>query len=231
VYAPALVVFLGGPGVSWLPLAPGEVFIPQYRTSPGYVHSVNTNNTMVSLTTVDKVHSRYRTGTPANHITYINQQVANAVTAVSHDAFVNGRPVARSVMNVPQKRTEARGALPAVPAPIKNRIVGQGTPARSVPPAAIFSRPTVTSAGTPPGGNTVSRKPDPGNRQPIPIADQAPAGESLPTRNPARSHAPDLSTRTAPTSAKRKVEPQPPPLPSRARPAAKPAPEVQPKSQ
>jgi len=238
VYAPALVVFLGGPGVSWLPLAPGEVFIPQYRTSPGYVHSVNTSNTMVSLATVDKVHSRYSRGssTPSSQITYLNQQVANAVTAVSHDAFVNGRRVARSVMNVPQKRADASGALPTVPAPVNNRIAGQGTPTRSVPPAAIFNRPTVTrrpsAAVAPPTGKTVSRKPDPGNRQPIPIADQAPTGKSFPSRNPARSHAPDLSTRTPPTSAKRKVEPQAPPsVPSRARPAAKPTPEVEPKSQ
>jgi hypothetical protein len=233
VYAPALVVFLWGPGVSWLPLAPGEVFIPQYRTSPGYVHSVNTSNTMVSLATVDKVHSRYRTGTPANHITYVNQQVTNAVTAVSHDVFVNGRPVARSVMNVPQKRTEPAGALPTVPAPGRNRIAGQGTPARSVPPAAIFNRPRVTrrpsAAVAPPGGKTVSRRTGPVSRQPRPIADQAPTGKSHPWRNPARSHAPDLSTSTPPSSAKRKVEPQaPPPVPSRARPTAKPAPEVQP---
>ncbi len=237
VYAPALVVFLGGPGVSWLPLAPGEVFIPRYHTSPGYVHRVNTSNTMVSLATVDKVHSRYPTGssTPANQITYLNQQVANAVTAVSHDAFVNGRPVARSLMNVPQKRTEAGGVLLAVPAPVKNRIAGQGTPAQSVPPAAIFNRPTVTRrllAVTPPGGKTVSRKPGPGNRQPIPIEDQAPTGKSLPSRNPARSHAPDLSTSTPPSSAKRKVEPQTAlPATSRVRPAAKPAPEAHPKSQ
>ena len=238
VYAPALVVFLGGPGVSWLPLAPGEVFIPQYRTSPGYVHSLNMSNTMVSLATVDKVHSRYSRGssTPASQITYLNQQVANAVTAVSHDAFVSGRPVARGVMNVPQKRADASGALPTVPAPVKNRIAGQGRPARSVPPAAIFDRPTLTrslsTAVTPPTGKTPSWKPSPGNRHPIPVADQTPTGKSLPSRNPARSHTPDLSTPNPPTSARSKVEPQTAhPARSRVQPAKKPASEAQPKSE
>lgn len=228
VYAPALVVFLGGPGVSWLPLAPGEVFIPRYHTSPGYLHSVNTSNTMVSLATVDRVDSRYSGSgsTPANHITYLNRQVPNAVTAVSRDAFVNGRPVAPSVMNVPQKRSEARGPLPAVPIPIKNRIAGEGSPARSVPPAAIFNRPTVTrrlsSSVAPPSGKTVSRKPGPGNRQPIPIADQVPTAKSLPPRNPARSQVPDLSIPIPPTSARSKVAPQTA-HPARSRPVKKPA--------
>jgi len=50
VYAPALVVFIGGggsflvgsgPGVGWCPLAPGEAWQPWYRTSPRYLSYAN----------------------------------------------------------------------------------------------------------------------------------------------------------------------------------------------
>ncbi|HSV80713.1 MAG TPA: DUF6600 domain-containing protein [Ramlibacter sp.] len=50
VYAPALVVFIGGggsflvgsgPGVGWCPLAPGEAWLPWYRTSPRYLSYAN----------------------------------------------------------------------------------------------------------------------------------------------------------------------------------------------
>lgn len=52
VYAPALVAWIDGPGVgigirwggptlSWLPLAPWEVYRPHYRVSPGYHERIN----------------------------------------------------------------------------------------------------------------------------------------------------------------------------------------------
>ncbi len=51
VYAPALVAWVGVPGASvsigigaavgWFPLAPREVFVPGYRTTPRYVRNVN----------------------------------------------------------------------------------------------------------------------------------------------------------------------------------------------
>ena len=59
VWAPALVAFVGGGagfrfsagvGVGWFPLAPGEVFLPGYRVSRGYVNNVNITNTSVNIT-------------------------------------------------------------------------------------------------------------------------------------------------------------------------------------
>ena len=56
VYAPALVGFLGGPGVGlyvtgaigpqigWVPLAPGEIYWPSYRAGPDYIRRVNAAN-------------------------------------------------------------------------------------------------------------------------------------------------------------------------------------------
>ena len=63
VYAPALVVFVGGgavafgggAGVAWFPLAPREVYVPWYRTSPRYVNNVNVTNTNVNVTQVTNV--------------------------------------------------------------------------------------------------------------------------------------------------------------------------------
>ncbi len=66
VYAPALVAFVGGvgisvgggPGVGWFPLAPGEVYVPYYRGSRGYVERVNVTNTVVNVTRVTNVYNR-----------------------------------------------------------------------------------------------------------------------------------------------------------------------------
>src|SRR5579862_350548 len=68
VYAPALVGWVGGgpglgfsfsfgAGVGWFPLAPGEVFIPGYRTSRLYVNRVNFTNTRVDVARVTNVYN------------------------------------------------------------------------------------------------------------------------------------------------------------------------------
>ncbi|MFZ2650936.1 MAG: DUF6600 domain-containing protein [Burkholderiaceae bacterium] len=80
VYAPALVVWVGGPrvGVSigaplvgWFPLAPREVYVPSYRVSPRYVREVN--------------------HTHVTHIGNVTQIVGNAQGAVEHRDFSNRR--------------------------------------------------------------------------------------------------------------------------------------------
>ena len=64
VYAPALVVFVGGHNFSigfgsvaaWFPLGPREVYVPPYRTSITYVRNVNiTNVTNVTNITVNNI--------------------------------------------------------------------------------------------------------------------------------------------------------------------------------
>ena len=70
VYAPALVVFVGGPrfgmsvsfgggggGVAWFPLGPREVYVPPYRTSERYVQRVNVTNTTVNVVNVTNVYN------------------------------------------------------------------------------------------------------------------------------------------------------------------------------
>jgi len=155
VWAPALVAFVGGGpgfrfsagvGVGWFPLAPGEVFVPGYRVSRAYVNNVNITNTTVNITRVTNVYNtvivnRNRT---VNNITYVNQRVNNGVTVVSHDTFVQARPVSRNIMRVePRELAEAPVSHIAHAEPIRTSVVGSGQPAPRRPPAAIISRPVV----------------------------------------------------------------------------------------
>ena len=82
VYAPALVVFVGGPrfgmsvsfgggggGVAWFPLGPREVYVPPYRTSVRYVQNVNVTNTTVNVVNVTNVYNNVN----VTKITYMHQ--------------------------------------------------------------------------------------------------------------------------------------------------------------
>jgi len=84
VYAPALVVFVGGSGfsasmsfgggggVAWFPLGPREVYRPAYHVSNTYVQNLNSNHvTNINVTNVN-----------ITNITYVNRTVVGAVTAV-----------------------------------------------------------------------------------------------------------------------------------------------------
>src|SRR6185437_16172944 len=90
VYAPALVVFVGGPpggfggNVGWFPLGPREVYVPSYRVSRGYVDRVNVSNTTVNTTTITNVYNTtiVKNTTNITNVTYVNRNVQNAVTAV-----------------------------------------------------------------------------------------------------------------------------------------------------
>jgi hypothetical protein len=155
VYAPALVAFVGGGGfgvgvgvgVAWFPLAPREVFVPWYRTSPGYVNNVNVTNTRVSVTQVTNVYNTTiinNNTTNVTRITYANQHVANAVTAVPHDTFVNARPVAASMVKVDQKQIESAPVVHNIPVqPARASVMGAGRPAAVKPPAAVMNRQVV----------------------------------------------------------------------------------------
>jgi hypothetical protein len=155
VYAPALVAWVGGgpgfhfsvgAGVGWFPLGPGEVFVPGYRVSRTYVNNVNITNTTVNVTRVTNVYNTVivNRSTTINNITYVNQHVNGGVTVVSHDTFVNARPVARNVVAVPQKELEgAPISHLAQVEPIRTSVVGAGRLAAVKPPANVISRPVV----------------------------------------------------------------------------------------
>ncbi len=149
VYAPALVAWVGGvsiavggggPAVGWFPLAPGEVFVPGYRVSRTYVNQVNITNTTVNVTRITNVYNNVN----VTHVTYVNQHVGNAVTVVSHDTFVNARPVNRGIVQVNERQLQEAQVTHEVPVqPVRQSVLGAGAVARVRPPAAVERRQVV----------------------------------------------------------------------------------------
>ncbi|MGA7796137.1 MAG: DUF6600 domain-containing protein [Candidatus Acidiferrales bacterium] len=153
VYAPALVVFVGGPrfgmsvsfgggggGVAWFPLGPREVYVPPYRTSVRYVQNVNVTNTTVNVVNVTNVYNNVN----VTKITYMHQNNVAAVTAVSHDTFVNARPVAAATVRVNAQQIQtAEVQRNFTVAPVQRSVVGAGAVATVKPPAAVMQRQVV----------------------------------------------------------------------------------------
>jgi hypothetical protein len=232
VYAPALVVFVGGggfafgfgPGVAWFPLAPREVFVPWYRTSPTYVNNVNITNTTTNITNITNVYNTYNTNniTNINNIHYANRNVPNGVTAVSHDAFVNARPVASNLAKIDPKEIQAAPIMRNVEAqPGKQSVLGAGRPTAAKPPASVENRPVVAtrqpSVPRPPLAQrepaTGSRPMTPAQPEPARAANQPPRPESqvprpsepgsVPAPRTEQPTPPREGVRTAPTEAAR----------------------------
>jgi hypothetical protein len=158
VYAPALVAFVGGPrfslslsigggggGVAWFPLGPREVYVPAYRASPRYVQNVNVTNTTVNVVNVTNVYNNVNVNNVnVNNVTYMHQNNISAVTAVSHDTFVNARPVAAAAVRInPQQLQAAQVQRGAPVAPVQKSIVGAGAAASVMPPQGVMSRQVV----------------------------------------------------------------------------------------
>src|SRR5580700_7469744 len=204
VYAPALVAFVGGggfsvgvgvgAGVAWFPLAPREVFVPWYRTSPGYVNNVNVTNTRVTVTQVTNVYNTTiinNNTSNVTRVTYANQHVANAVTAVSHDTFVNARPVQGNLAQVNQKEIENAPVMRNVPVqPSRASVMGAGRPATARPSTTVINRQVVAVRQPPPP------------RAPLGQGHVAEPNVRTEAPKPAQSAArtPNESTRPAPSS-------------------------------
>jgi hypothetical protein len=204
VYAPALVAWVGGgpglnfsfsfgAGVGWLPLAPGEVFIPGYRVSRFYLNNVNLTNTRVDVSRVTTVYNTVviNRNTTVNNIAYANRGVNGGVTVVSRDTFVNARPVARNVVSVPAR--ELAGAPVAQAAafePVRSSVLGSRRPVTSRPPAAVTSRPVValrTPAAMP--SSLAQRQAQAGGHLNQALVRQEAAGRPVPTA-PVTRHEP-----------------------------------------
>jgi len=158
VYAPALVVFVGGGefGVSaalgggagmaaWFPLGPGEVYRPAYRASAAYVTNINVVNVrnVALIGGVDVVNVRY-----------VNQAVPGAMIVVPHDAFVRARRVSEVAVVVPHEqivRARAIGSTAPI-APVRESVTGPppGAAVVRVPPQRLAARQVVVSHQPPP---------------------------------------------------------------------------------
>jgi len=159
VYAPALVAWIGGPGtpgapslgggtaVGWLPLAPGEVFLPAYRASPRYLQQVNLSNSR-QLNAALIANAAANPGAPYR---YANRDVPGALTVVPQVSFTAGQSVARHRTDPPPAwQTAAPTArVPAI-IPERESVLGALTLNHvPTPPAAVANR-SVISRHSPP---------------------------------------------------------------------------------
>ncbi len=162
VYAPALVVFIGGGGgfggnVGWFPLGPREVYVPSYRVSRGYVNRVNVSNTTVNTTTITNVYNttiiNNRT-TNITNVTYVNRNVRGAVTAVPQRSFATAQPVARTAVRVDARQIAAAPVSARIAvAPTRESVLGvRAATANRVttPPPAVMNRQVIAKATPPP---------------------------------------------------------------------------------
>lgn len=118
VYAPALVAFVGGSGLSvslriggggpvgWFPLGPRDVYVPWFRSSRRYFTNVNVTNirnVYVNKTVINNVYNDYshnRTTNIHRYNRYAYGNMPGAVTAVPHNVFTDARPVHPAVLKL-----------------------------------------------------------------------------------------------------------------------------------
>ena len=136
VYAPALVVFIGGgpddtsaDGIGWFPLGPREVYVPPYGASPTYVQRINVTTVNVSVQTIERI--------DVTRVTYVNRVVPSAVTVVPRGEFNQGRRPgsgpAISFSTEQVRRAPVMG-MGATIAPQRESIIGGPFVARNPPP-------------------------------------------------------------------------------------------------
>jgi hypothetical protein len=173
VYAPALVVFIGGGGgrggvgiglgfggnVGWFPLGPQEVYVPSYHVSREYVERVNISNTTVNTTTVTNIYNttvinNNTNNTTITNVNYANRNVQGAVTVVPQRAFATAQPVAKVAVAVnPQQIAAAPVSARVTVAPTREAVLGvKAATANRVtaPPPAVINRPVIAKTPPPP---------------------------------------------------------------------------------
>jgi hypothetical protein len=144
LYAPAVVAFLGTPGiglsseegptVAWFPLAPGEAYWPGYTRDLDYVRNLNFGNVQ-DVTAIGVLAD----GEPP--LEAFNEDFANRrfATVVPRVIFANGRPVAPARVSLPEKRLQNAPVLMASPqiAPASGQRVARATTNPAVTHAAL----------------------------------------------------------------------------------------------
>ncbi len=233
VYSPALVVFVGGAGVTaWFPLGPREVFHPWYQTSTLYVNRVNVTN--IYSRNIAEVRNTYNqrqvnvfAGRGGDAQTYRNREVATV--AVDHANFAAGRPVAqvrvdaRALQNAqiephPMVTPQRSMVVPAPAHGIPVRVQRPELASHEGQPGAAVSSPGtarpplgIPATGGPqrPMGGVQPRDAQPRDAQPQASSQgQAPVERQQPT---ARPQVPATQPEAARPLYNRAVPPQPRP--------------------
>jgi hypothetical protein len=158
VYAPALVVFVGGSNfqvaiaagsggaIGWFPLGPRDVYRPAYPVSRTYFNNVNTTNTVINVTNITNVYNNRN----VTNVTYANQRVPGAVVAVPTTTFVQAQPVSRAALRLaPEAVIKAQVSPIAAVAPTPVSVRGPAQPGRQ-PPAQVLDRQMIAKTAPPP---------------------------------------------------------------------------------
>jgi hypothetical protein len=158
-YAPALVAWVGGPGaggamalgggsaVGWLPLGPGEVYVPAYRVTPRYFQAINLGDS--SRLTPGYVTSIWNN--PGAQNRYINRNVPGALTVIPQSSFTGGESVARHRIEPPAPFQTATAAAraPGI-APERASLVGALSLSHVAMPPAHLGDQAIVSRRQPP---------------------------------------------------------------------------------
>jgi hypothetical protein len=224
VYAPALVVFIGGGGVGvgfggnvgWFPLGPREVYVPSYHVSREYVNRVNISNTTVNNVQITNVYNTtiINKSTTITNVTYANRNVRGAVTAVPQRAFAGAQPVGRVAVAMNERQIAGASVNVRVAvAPTRESVLGAkfATANRvSAPPAAVMNRQVIAKRTPPP--------------PPVPFAKQQQALDAHPGQPLAKSEVRNLRPAAAevPHPLVRQAPPGKPAIPIVGRPGNQP---------
>jgi uncharacterized protein DUF6600 len=136
VYAPAVVAFLGtpgvglsypdssGPAIAWFPLAPGEIYWPSYITDPAAIRALNRGQT--GDLGVLRVRADGEPPVEVADTHFANRQFASVVP---RPVFVAGHAVAPAQLQLPLQRLKNAPAIMGSP--------GIGPPPPPAPPALV----------------------------------------------------------------------------------------------
>jgi hypothetical protein len=150
LYAPAVVAFLGTPGVglsseegatvAWFPLAPGEAYWPSHARDVDYVRDLNRGN--IKDAGAIRMPADGESALEVFDEPFANRQYASVVP---RSVFINERPVASARMTLPEQRLQNAPVLMASPqlAPASAQQVAHATP---TPVPASVSRVAVREA-------------------------------------------------------------------------------------
>ncbi|MDE1155767.1 MAG: hypothetical protein PW735_08555 [Acidobacteriaceae bacterium] len=184
VWAPALVVFVGGSNVTaWFPLGPREVYSPWYHTSPLYMNRVNVTNLWVrdtrNLHTIYNqrtVYAGFSGGLEGRQFAYRDR-----ATAMAQQAFASGRSVRGNQVAFRPADAQLLPHPMVTPQPgMMNRGRAVAVPARPARP--VLDMPARTGNGPKPG---TLANPTAGNGQMYPSnpgARPTPGGGTLPVQ-------------------------------------------------
>lgn len=133
-YSPAMVAWIGSPGigisiaigttptVGWFPLAPHEVYVPAYRSSPKYVRHINVTH-VTHINNVTEIVNR------PQHVVqktrYAHREQPRAVTFVPADVVTHRRPVQSAALSPRDHRALRKQPLQAaapIPTPAAPRV-------------------------------------------------------------------------------------------------------------